>query len=106
MPASVGVVLFWPLLNANALAVSVALVLSVVVMAASGVTSFAVAVGVLRELSADEAQVRGMWAKSVIAPIGKGIAERIQTPPTLTAIFAVSTGVLSAAVLPVMMRGG
>ncbi len=64
-------------------------------------------VGVLRELSADEAQVRGTWAKSVTASIGMGIAERIQPPPTLTAIVAVSTGVLSAMVLPVVvMRGG
>jgi putative effector of murein hydrolase len=65
-------------------------------MVAGGVTSIAVAVGVLRALGADEALVRGMWAKSVTAPIGMGIAERIQASPTLTAIFAVSTGVLGA----------
>jgi putative effector of murein hydrolase len=65
-------------------------------MAAGGATSIAVAVGVLKALGADEALVRGMWAKSVTAPIAMGIAERVQASPTLTAIFAVSTGVLGA----------
>ena len=35
-------------------------------------------------------------AKSVTAPIAMGIAERVQASPTLTAIFAVSTGILGA----------
>ncbi len=35
-------------------------------------------------------------AKSVTAPIAMGIAERVQASPTLTAIFAVSTGILDA----------
>lgn len=65
-------------------------------MVAGGATSIAVAVGVLKALGADEALVRGMWAKSVTAPIAMGIAERVQASPTLTAIFAVSTGVLGA----------
>ncbi|NBT07136.1 MAG: LrgB family protein, partial [Betaproteobacteria bacterium] len=37
-----------------------------------------------------------MYAKSVTAPIGMGIAERIQASPTLTAVFAVTTGILGA----------
>jgi putative effector of murein hydrolase len=37
-----------------------------------------------------------MWLKSVTAPIGMGIAERIQVSPTLTAVFAVTTGILGA----------
>jgi putative effector of murein hydrolase len=40
--------------------------------------------------------VRGLVAKSVTAPIAMGIAERVQASPTLTAIFAVSTGILGA----------
>ena len=70
-----------------------ALTLAVV---AGGVTSIAVAVGTLRALGADEVLVKAVWAKSVTAPIAMGIAERIQASPTLTAIFAVSTGVLGA----------
>lgn len=67
-----------------------------VAMVAGGMTSIAVAVGVLRLFEADEALIKGMYAKSVTAPIAMGIAERVQASPTLTAIFAVSTGVLGA----------
>jgi putative effector of murein hydrolase len=67
-----------------------------VAMVAGGAASIAVAVGTLRMLGADEALVKAMWAKSVTAPIAMGIAERIQASPTLTAIFAVSTGILGA----------
>jgi len=38
----------------------------------------------------------GMVAKSVTAPIAMGVAEQIQASPTLTAVFAVSTGILGA----------
>ena len=47
-------------------------------------------------LGADDAIVGGFVAKSVTAPIGMGIAERIGVSPTLTAVFAVSTGILGA----------
>ncbi|HXN16330.1 MAG TPA: LrgB family protein, partial [Usitatibacter sp.] len=40
-----------------------------------------------------EAIIGGLYAKSVTAPIAMGIAERI---PTLTAVFAVITGILGA----------
>ena len=79
-----------------------ALTLAVV---AGGVTSIAVAVGTLRALGADEALVKAMWAKSVTAPIAMGIAERIQASPTLTAIFAVSTGVLGAVLGRFVLNG-
>ena len=49
VPASVGVVMFWPLLKANALAVSIALVLSVV-------ATIAVTALVLKWLAAPRAQ--------------------------------------------------
>jgi putative effector of murein hydrolase len=37
-----------------------------------------------------------MYAKSVTAPIAMGLAERIGAPATLTAVFAVTTGILGA----------
>lgn len=63
---------------------------------AGGVTSVLTAVGVARALGVDDSLVRGLVAKSVTAPIAMGIAERVQASPTLTAIFAVSTGILGA----------
>ena len=61
-----------------------------------GVTSIASAVGLARLLGADPAIVGGLYAKSVTAPIAMGVAERIGASPSLTAVFAVSTGVLGA----------
>ena len=61
-----------------------------------GVTSVASAVFLARLLGADSAIVGGFYAKSVTAPIAMGVAERIGTSPTLTAVFAVSTGILGA----------
>ncbi len=65
-------------------------------MLAGGVTSIASAVGIARLRGADSAIVGGFVAKSVTAPIAMGIAERIGVSPTLTAVFAVSTGILGA----------
>ena len=62
-----------------------------------GVTSIVTAVGIARLLGADETIVGGMYAKSLTAPIGMGIAERIGVSPTLTAVFTVTTGILGAA---------
>jgi putative effector of murein hydrolase len=76
-----------------------------VAMVAGGAASIAVAVGTLRMLGADEALVKAMWAKSVTAPIAMGIAERIQASPTLTAIFAVSTGILGAVLGRFVLNG-
>ena len=63
---------------------------------AGAATSIVTAVGVARWLGVDESLVRGLVAKSVTAPIAMGIAERVHASPTLTAIFAVSTGILGA----------
>lgn len=63
---------------------------------AGGITSIASAVGLARLLGADAALVGGFYAKSVTAPIAMGVAERIHVSPTLTAVFAVSTGILGA----------
>ena len=61
-----------------------------------GITSIVSAVGLARLLGADAAIVGGLYAKSVTAPIAMGVAERIGASPTLTAVFAVSTGILGA----------
>ena len=63
---------------------------------AGGATSIATAVGVAKLLGADAAIVGGFYAKSVTAPIAMGVAERINVSPTLTAVFAVTTGILGA----------
>jgi predicted murein hydrolase (TIGR00659 family) len=65
-------------------------------LAAGGITSACSAVAMARWLGMDEALIRGLVAKSVTAPIAMGIAERVHASPTLTAIFAVSTGILGA----------
>jgi putative effector of murein hydrolase len=61
-----------------------------------GGTSIASAVLIARWLGGDEAIVGGFYAKSVTAPIAMGIAERIHASPTLTAVFAITTGILGA----------
>ena len=63
---------------------------------AGGATSIATAVGLAKLLGADEAIVRALYVKSVTAPIAMGVAERMQASPTLTAVFAVTTGILGA----------
>jgi putative effector of murein hydrolase len=63
---------------------------------AGGATSIASAVGVGKLLGADAAILGGFYAKSVTAPIAMGVAERINVSPTLTAVFAVTTGILGA----------
>lgn len=63
---------------------------------AGGATSIASAVAIARLLGADAAIVGGLYAKSVTAPIAMGVAERMQVSPTLTAVFAVTTGILGA----------
>jgi putative effector of murein hydrolase len=68
----------------------------VAALLAGGVTSIVSAVGIAKLLGADAAIVGGFYAKSVTAPIAMGVAERIQVSPTLTAVFAVTTGILGA----------
>jgi putative effector of murein hydrolase len=63
---------------------------------AGGITSIVSAVGIAKLLGADAAIVGGFYAKSVTAPIAMGVAESIHVSPTLTAVFAVTTGILGA----------
>ncbi len=67
-----------------------------VAMLAGGATSIVSSVGLAWLLGADDQIIGGMYAKSVTAPIGMGIAERLAVSPTLTAVFAVTTGILGA----------
>lgn len=67
-----------------------------IALLAGGLVSVLSAVGIARLLGADEKLVGGMFGKSVTAPIAMGIAERIGVSPTLTAVYAVVTGVLGA----------
>jgi putative effector of murein hydrolase len=68
----------------------------VAALLAGGATSIVTAVGLARLLGADDTIVRALYVKSVTAPIAMGVAERMQASPTLTAAFAVTTGILGA----------
>jgi predicted murein hydrolase (TIGR00659 family) len=74
-----------------------------IALLAGGATSMLTAVGIASLFGADAAIVGGMYAKSVTAPIAMGIAERIGASPTLTAVFAVTTGILGAVLAPYVL---
>ncbi|SDZ11262.1 LrgB family protein [Nitrosomonas sp. Nm33] len=61
-----------------------------------GAVSIASAVGISTFLGADTAIIGAFYPKSVTAPIAMGIAERVGVSPTLTAVFAIVTGILGA----------
>ena len=61
-----------------------------------GAVSILSAVSAARLFGADLTIQKAMLAKSVTAPIAMGVAERISASPTLTAVFAVCTGVVGA----------
>ena len=61
-----------------------------------GAVSIASAIATARLFGVDAPLQQGLWAKSVTAPIAMGVAERIGASPTLTAVYAVVTGVLGA----------
>ncbi len=67
-----------------------------VALICGGFVSIASAVGIAKLLKADSAIVGAMYAKSVTAPIAMGIALRLDVSPTLTAVFAIVTGILGA----------
>ncbi len=74
-------------------------------LVAGGITSIATALVMANALQLDPALFGGLYAKSVTAPIAMGIAERIQVSPTLTAVYAVVTGVLGAVLGRFVMDG-
>jgi predicted murein hydrolase (TIGR00659 family) len=61
-----------------------------------GIVSIVSAVGIATLLGADSAIIGAFYPKSVTAPIAMGVAERLGVSPTLTAVFAVVTGILGA----------
>lgn len=63
-----------------------------------GVVSVASAVGMATLAQLPEHLVLPFYAKSITAPIAMGVAESIGASPTLTAVYAVSTGILGAIV--------
>jgi predicted murein hydrolase (TIGR00659 family) len=69
-----------------------------------GAISIASGVGISTLLGADKNIIGAFYSKSVTAPIAMGIAERIGTSPTLTAIFAVCTGILGAILAPYVLN--
>ena len=61
-----------------------------------GAVSILTAVFTARLFGADLTIQKAMLTKSVTAPIAMGVAERISASPTLTAVFAVCTGIIGA----------
>ncbi|MDE2260810.1 MAG: LrgB family protein [Betaproteobacteria bacterium] len=74
-------------------------------LVAGGLTSIFSAVGISYWLGADQAIVGAMVSKSVTAPIAMGVAERLGYSPTLTAVFAVVTGILGAILARFVLDG-
>lgn len=61
-----------------------------------GAVSIVSAVTIATLMGADTAIIGAFYPKSVTAPIAMGVAERLGVSPTLTAVFAVITGILGA----------
>jgi predicted murein hydrolase (TIGR00659 family) len=62
------------------------------------ITSIASATLIAKALGADATLIAPLLAKSVTAPIAMGVAERLGASPTLTAVFAVVTGIIGASI--------
>jgi predicted murein hydrolase (TIGR00659 family) len=67
-----------------------------VALLCGGVVSIVSAVTIATLMGADAAIIGAFYPKSVTAPIAMGVAERLGVSPTLTAVFAVVTGILGA----------
>ncbi|MCQ8897568.1 LrgB family protein [Limnobacter humi] len=79
------------------------LILMLALLGGGGV-AIASSVGLARVLNLQPELVHSLWAKSVTSPIAMGISERVGASPTLTAIFAVITGILGAAMGTVLFN--
>lgn len=79
----------WHLLRGKMAPLSIALI-------CGGAVSVASAVGLATLFRLPENLVLPFYAKSITAPIAMGVAESIGASPTLTAVYAVSTGILGA----------
>ncbi len=67
-----------------------------IALVCGGLVSIVSAVAIATWMGADTAIVGAFYPKSVTAPIAMGVAERLGVSPTLTAVFAVITGILGA----------
>lgn len=63
---------------------------------AGGLTSVLSAVGLAIAFGVPSELIAPLFAKSVTAPIAMGVAQQISASPTLTAVYAVVTGILGA----------
>ncbi|WP_108468516.1 LrgB family protein [Polynucleobacter difficilis] len=77
----------------------------IISLVCGGLVSILSAVGIATALGADHTLVGGLYSKSVTAPIAMGIAEQIGISPTLTAVFAVVTGILGAVLARFILDG-
>ncbi len=88
----------WRLLKGKGVSLSLALL-------AGGGVSIGSAVGLATLAGLPKELIVPFYAKSVTAPIAMGIAENIGASPTLTAVYAVSTGILGAIVARYVLDG-
>ena len=88
----------WRLLKGKGISLSIALL-------AGGGVSIGSAVGLATLAGLPKELIVPFYAKSVTAPIAMGIAENIGASPTLTAVYAVSTGILGAIVARYVLDG-
>ena len=79
----------WHLLKGKSFALTASL-------ATGGAVSILSAVGLATFAGIPETLIQPFYAKSVTAPIAMGVAENINASPTLTAVYAVSTGIIGA----------
>ena len=70
---------------------------------AGSLTAVVSAVGIVWLLGAPPATLLSLAPKSVTAPVAMGIAERLGGLPSLTAILVVATGILGAALGPLVL---
>ena len=81
---------------------------SAVAIAASllggSLTAMVTAIGLGVLLHADKASIVSLAPKSVTAPVAMGIAEKLGGLPSLTAVFVIVTGILGAALGPILLN--
>ncbi len=87
----------WSLMKGHVWSMGFALVLG-------GLSAMVFAVLLARLLNVPTELITPLYAKSVTAPIGMGIAQTIHTSPTLTAIYAVFTGIAGSVVAPYVLN--
>lgn len=66
-------------------------------------TAMATAIGLGVLMHADNVSIVSLAPKSVTAPVAMGIAEKLGGLPSLTAVFVIVTGILGAALGPILL---